>query len=60
MVKLTPLIRDLLPTALYDRMSHLFGADTSMAHWTGRDGDGETSSESEPQSSSQDQPEAKR
>ena len=60
MVKLTPLIRDLLPTALYDRMSHLFGADTSMAHWTGRDGDAETTNESEPQSASQDQPEAKR
>jgi short-subunit dehydrogenase len=35
MVKLTPLLRDLLPTALYDRISHLFGADTSMAHWKG-------------------------
>lgn len=60
MVKLTPLIRDLLPTALYDRISHLFGADTSMAHWTGRDGDAETTNESEAQSASQDQPEAKR
>jgi short-subunit dehydrogenase len=60
MVKLTPLIRDLLPTALYDRMSHLFGADTSMAHWTGRDGDAETTDESNPQSASQDQAEAKR
>jgi short-subunit dehydrogenase len=60
MVKLTPLIRDLLPTALYDRMSHLFGADTSMAHWTGRDGDAETTDESKPQSASQDQAEAKR
>ncbi len=35
MVKLTPLLRDLLPTGLYDKVSHLFGADTSMAHWTG-------------------------
>lgn len=35
MVKLTPLLRDLLPTGLYDKISHLFGADTSMAHWTG-------------------------
>lgn len=60
MVKLTPLIRDLLPTALYDRISHLFGADTSMAHWTGRDGDAETTNESEAQSASQDQPEVKR
>jgi all-trans-retinol dehydrogenase (NAD+) len=36
MVKLTPIIKALLPTGLYDKMSHLFGADTSMAHWTGR------------------------
>jgi all-trans-retinol dehydrogenase (NAD+) len=36
MVKLTPLLRDLLPTGLYDKMSHLFGADTSMAQWRGR------------------------
>jgi all-trans-retinol dehydrogenase (NAD+) len=36
MVKLTPLLRDLLPTGLYDRLAHLFGADTSMARWTGR------------------------
>jgi short-subunit dehydrogenase len=36
MVKLTPLLRDLLPTGLYDRLAHLFGADTSMAQWTGR------------------------
>jgi len=35
MVKLTPLLRELLPTPIYDRVSHLFGADTSMAHWTG-------------------------
>jgi short-subunit dehydrogenase len=60
MVKFTPLLRDLLPTGLYDRVSHLFGADTSMAHWTGREGEAETTSESEAQSSSQDQPEAKR
>jgi all-trans-retinol dehydrogenase (NAD+) len=36
MVKLTPLLRDLLPTGLYDKLAHLFGADTSMARWTGR------------------------
>ena len=35
MVKLTPLLRDILPTPIYDRISHLFGADTSMAQWTG-------------------------
>ena len=37
MVKITPLLRDLLPTAIYDKLSHLFGADTSMADWTGHD-----------------------
>lgn len=58
MVKLTPLLRDLLPTALYDKMSHLFGADTSMAHWTGR-GPGRQTKE-EPQAQDADQPEAKR
>lgn len=53
MVKLTPLIKALLPQALYDKMAHLFGADTSMAHWTGRDhgsraeAEGRSSSESE-------------
>ena len=41
-VKITPLLRDLLPVKLYDRISHLFGADTSMAHWTGRDGDADS------------------
>jgi hypothetical protein len=60
MVKLTPLLRDLLPTGLYDRVSHLFGADTSMAHWTGREGDTEATHESELESASQDRPEAKR
>jgi short-subunit dehydrogenase len=37
MVKLTPIIKAMLPIALYDRMSSLFGADTSMAQWTGHD-----------------------
>jgi short-subunit dehydrogenase len=60
MVKFTPLLRDLLPAGLYDRVSHLFGADTSMAHWTGREGEAATASETEAQSASQDQPEAKR
>jgi all-trans-retinol dehydrogenase (NAD+) len=58
MVKLTPLLRDLLPTALYDRLSHLFGADTSMMHWTGRRG--EATPESEQQPANSDQPEAER
>ncbi len=38
-VKITPLLRELLPTALYDKVSHLFGADTSMAQWTGHGAD---------------------
>ncbi|MBW2162358.1 MAG: SDR family oxidoreductase [Deltaproteobacteria bacterium] len=58
MVKITPLLRELLPTALYDRISHLFGADTSMAQWTGHDGDGESKADAQPASS--DQPEAER
>ena len=58
MVKITPLLRELLPTALYDRISHLFGADTSMAQWTGHDGDGEPKADAKPARS--DQPEAER
>lgn len=57
MVKLTPLLRDLLPTALYDRMAHLFGADTSMAQWTGH---GKEEKKDEAQPSSRDQSEAER
>lgn len=52
MVKLTPLLRDVLPTALYDKVSHLFGADTSMAQWTGRKA--ETGSEPEARLSAED------
>jgi all-trans-retinol dehydrogenase (NAD+) len=58
MVKITPLLRELLPTALYDRISHLFGADTSMAQWTGHKGDDEPKAEAQPAST--DQPEAER
>lgn len=58
MVKITPLLRELLPTALYDRISHLFGADTSMAQWTGHYGDDEPKAEAQPAST--DQPEAER
>jgi len=58
MVKLTPLLRDLLPTGLYDKISHLFGADTSMAHWTGHEVESEPSAEST--STRSDQPEAER
>ncbi|MGB5350499.1 MAG: hypothetical protein WBN10_12920, partial [Polyangiales bacterium] len=58
MVKITPLLRELLPTALYDQISHLFGADTSMAHWTGRHR--EAKPEAGEQAASSDQPEADR
>ena len=58
MVKITPLLRELMPTALYDQISHLFGADTSMAHWTGRRGKVEP--EPQEQTASSDQPEAER
>jgi short-subunit dehydrogenase len=58
MVKITPLLRGLLPTALLDRVSRLFGADTSMAHWTGHDGKGK--SEAEEQPASDEQPNAER
>ena len=58
MVKITPLLRELLPTALYDRISHLFGADTSMAQWTGHDGNME--SKPDAPAASSDQAEAER
>ncbi|MGB5697005.1 MAG: SDR family oxidoreductase [Polyangiales bacterium] len=48
MVKITPLLRDLLPTKLYDRISHLFGADTSMAHWSGHHTETESTTDVEP------------
>jgi short-subunit dehydrogenase len=60
LVKVTPLLRDLLPVKLYDRISHLFGADTSMAHWTGRDGDGDAESEAEAEPVHADQADAER
>ncbi|MGD8317370.1 MAG: SDR family oxidoreductase [Myxococcales bacterium] len=61
MVKLTPLLRDLLPTPLYDRLSHLFGADTSMAHWRGRGDDDKHAegSSPEPKTKSSSRPETK-
>ncbi len=58
MVKITPLLRELMPTALYDKVAHLFGADTSMAHWTGRGP--APKSEEQPQAESQDQADAER
>jgi short-subunit dehydrogenase len=36
LVKLTPLLRDLLPTKLYDKLGSALGADTSMSGWKGR------------------------
>ncbi len=35
MVKLTPLLRELLPTALFDWAGKVFGVSTSMMHWRG-------------------------
>lgn len=58
MVKLTPLLRSLLPTGLSDKLSHLFGADTSMTHWTGHEGEEASEAEAEPQPESRDQPDA--
>lgn len=58
MVKFTPLLRDLLPTGLYDKVSHLFGADTSMAHWKGRREAAAASSDE--QAARDDQPDAER
>jgi short-subunit dehydrogenase len=58
MVKITPLLRGLLPTALLDRVSALFGADTSMAHWTGHGSEVEPQTEAQPESN--DQPDAER
>ncbi|MGB8222186.1 MAG: SDR family oxidoreductase [Polyangiales bacterium] len=60
LVKVTPLLRDLLPVKLYDRISHLFGADTSMAHWTGRDGDMESEAQAEAEPLQGDQADAER
>lgn len=58
MVKITPLLRGLLPTALLDRVSTLFGADTSMARWTGHGSKVEPQAEAQPESG--DQPDAER
>lgn len=61
MVKLTPFLKATLPLPLYDAVSHLFGADTSMAHWTGRapENAGQTDEES-PAPPRADQPEVER
>ena len=60
MVKITPLLRELLPTALYDKVAHLFGADTSMAQWTGHSGNAESRPAAKAQPPSNDQPDAPR
>ena len=57
MVKITPLLRELLPTALYDRIARLFGADISMAQWTGHGGKAESTTGAEAEPASSDQPE---
>lgn len=48
-VKVTPLLRGILPTAISDKVSHLFGADTSMVHWTGHGGETKPGAEAEGQ-----------
>ena len=57
LVKITPLLRGLLPMSLYDSISRLFGSDTSMAHWTGHGSDPETKAA---EASDESQPEAER
>ena len=58
MIKITPLLRDLMPTVLYDKVSRLFGADTSMAQWTGHGGKAEPNADAEEQPAKSDQPDA--
>ena len=60
MIKITPLLRDLLPTALADKVSHLFGADTMMSDWRGHGGKEESTEEPQAQPASSDQPDADR
>ena len=47
LVKLTPLLRDLLPTRLYDMLGSALGATTGMTGWTGH-GPGEGGPRAEP------------
>jgi short-subunit dehydrogenase len=58
MVKITPLLRELLPTPLYDKVSRFFGADTSMSQWTGHAGKAESNTDAEDQPVKRDQPDA--
>jgi short-subunit dehydrogenase len=39
LVKITPLLRDILPTRLFDKIGSALGANTGMTGWTGRDSD---------------------
>ena len=57
MVKITPLLRELLPTAVYDKVSHLFGADTSMEQWTGHGAGPKPEAQTQPEAKTQ--PEAR-
>ena len=59
MVKITPLLREILPMPLYDRVSRFFGADTSMSQWTGHAGKAESNRDADAQPTSGDQPDAK-
>ena len=58
MVKITPLLREILPTPLYDKVSRFFGADTSMSQWTGHSGKAESNTDAEEQPVKHDQPDA--
>jgi hypothetical protein len=58
MVKITPLLRELLPMALYDKVSRFFGADTSMAQWTGHARKAESNTDAEAQPVSGERPDA--
>ena len=59
MVKLTPFLKATLPLPVYDAVSHLLGADTAMAHWTGHE-EGPAEATEEPAPTPVDQPEADR
>jgi hypothetical protein len=52
-VKITPLLRELLPTAIYDKVAHLFGADTSMVQWTGHGESAKPEAQAQPESREQ-------
>lgn len=48
LVKLTPLIRNALPTALADRISEILGVDKSMSDWSGHGGEDASVSDPRP------------